>query len=255
VVVGAERERSCATGIDGDQTDNACFNAGAAYVFRRSAGVWAQQAYLKASNTDAGDWFGTSVAVSGDTAVVGAYREDSCATGVDGKQTNGCNSAGAAYVFRRSAGVWAQEAYLKASNSEADDRFGSSVALSGDTVVVGAGLEDSCANGVDGNQMSNACKDAGAAYVASFLRVKAPKFSKPGGTYNDSIRVELTSDTSGAEICYTKNGSSPTQSNGICGNNGLSIFIETTQTIKARAFKSGFSPSEERSEKYKISRG
>ncbi len=124
----------------------------------------AQQAYLKASNSGAFDSFGISVALSGGTAVVGAYLEDSCANGVDGNQSdNGCSRAGAAYVFRRSDGVWSQEAYLKASNSGAFDQFGISVALSGDRAVVGADGEDSCANGVDGNQRNNACLAAGAA--------------------------------------------------------------------------------------------
>jgi hypothetical protein len=173
-VVGADGEASCTNGVDGNQRNNSCFLAGAAYVFRRSDGVWAQEAYLKASNSGSRDFFGGSVAVSGDgavvTAVVGADGEDSCTNGVDGNQrNNACENAGAAYVFRRSAGVWAQEAYLKASRSEADDRFGNSVALSGDRAVVGADGEASCANGVDGNQRNNACDEAGAAYVFAIV--------------------------------------------------------------------------------------
>jgi hypothetical protein len=90
----------------------------------------AQQAYLKASNTDTGDWFGDSVSVSGDTVVVGAQWEDSCATGIDGDQTdNACDRAGAAYVFRRTNGVWAQEAYLKASNTDPNNGIASSIAI------------------------------------------------------------------------------------------------------------------------------
>ncbi len=71
----------------------------------------AQQAYLKASNTDAYDRFGISVAVSGDTVVVGAPREDSNATGVNGNESdNSADQAGAAYVFVRSGTSWSQEA-------------------------------------------------------------------------------------------------------------------------------------------------
>ena len=82
----------------------------------------AQQAYLKASNTDIGDEFGYSVAVSGDTAVVGAPEEASNATGVNGNQgDNSANEAGAAYVFVRSGGIWSQQAYLKASNTTPND--------------------------------------------------------------------------------------------------------------------------------------
>ncbi|WP_206212380.1 FG-GAP repeat protein, partial [Wenzhouxiangella sp. XN79A] len=166
VVVGAPGESSNATGVDGDQASNAATRAGAAYVFVRAGTGWSQQAYLKASNTGAEDEFGESVAVSGDTVVVGAFREDSSATGVDGDQaSNAALEAGAAYVFVRAGTSWSQQAYLKASNTGAGDRFGESVAVSGDTVVVGARNEDSDATGVDGDQASNAAPEAGAAYV------------------------------------------------------------------------------------------
>ncbi len=170
VVVGAQNENSCATGAGGDEADEACLNAGAAYVFLRTGGVWAQQAYLKASNTDAGDAFGWSVAISGDMVVVGARSEDSCATGVDGNETsNGCGHSSAAYVYLRTAGFWVQRAYLKASNTGNADIFGYSVAISGDTVVVGAQYEDSCDTGVGGNGASNSCSRAGAAYVFTIV--------------------------------------------------------------------------------------
>ena len=81
----------------------------------------AQQAYLKASNTGTGDYFGCSVAVSGDTVVVGAFQEDSSTTGVNSTPDEGAVDAGAAYVFVRSGGVWIQQAYLKASNTGAVD--------------------------------------------------------------------------------------------------------------------------------------
>ena len=100
VVVGAIREDSNATGVDGDQSNNSINDAGAAYVFVRSGGGWSQQAYLKASNTDGGDLFGHSVAVSGDAVVVAAVLENSNATGVDGDQANNSpGDAGAAYMF------------------------------------------------------------------------------------------------------------------------------------------------------------
>ncbi len=143
LVVGAYEEDSNATGVNGEQGNNLASNAGAAYVFVRSGNTWSQQAYLKASNTGADDLFGWSVALSGDTLVVGAWGEDSNATGVGGDQGNNlAEYAGAAYVFVRSGGLWSQQAYLKASNTGADDGFGSSVALSGDTLVVGANREN-----------------------------------------------------------------------------------------------------------------
>jgi hypothetical protein len=125
-----------------------------------------QQAYLKASNTGVWDYFGYSVAISGDTLVVGAFAEDSNAVGVNGDQGNNLAlNAGAAYVFVRTGGVWVQQAYLKASNTGAGDNFGWSVAISGDTVVVGASIEASNATGVNGDQGDNSAIGSGAAYV------------------------------------------------------------------------------------------
>ncbi len=104
--------------------------SGAAYVFVRSAGVWTQQAYLKPAavgTTQQGDWFGISVAVSGDTVVVGANREDSSTTGVNSTPNDSSiGDSGAAYVFVRSAGVWTQQAYLKPglSSKAAPNAFG-----------------------------------------------------------------------------------------------------------------------------------
>ncbi|WP_423723717.1 FG-GAP repeat protein, partial [Nitrospira sp. NS4] len=75
----------------------------------------ALKAYVKASNSEAGDTFSGSVALSGDTLAVGAIGEASCADGIGGDQTdNGCGIAGAVYVFTRTAGVWTQQAYVKA---------------------------------------------------------------------------------------------------------------------------------------------
>ena len=168
VVVGAEREESIATGVDGDQSDNSANSSGAAYVFTRDGSDnWSQQAYLKASNTDGGDLFGHSVAIAGDTVLIGARLEASNANGVNGDESdNSASQAGAAYVFvRDGTAAWTQQAYLKASNSDAGDVFGSSVALAGDTVVIGARAEDSNASGVAGDQIDNSANDAGAAYV------------------------------------------------------------------------------------------
>ena len=98
--------------------------------------------------------------------VVGAYGEDSNATGVSGGQSglSGTNS-GAACVFVRNGTNWSQQAYLKASNTDVYDALGFSVSMSGDTVVIGAIGEDSNATGVNGNQGNNTVSAAGAAYV------------------------------------------------------------------------------------------
>jgi AICAR transformylase/IMP cyclohydrolase PurH len=166
LAVGARSEGSNATGVNGDETSNTARRAGAVYVFTRSGVVWSQQAYLKASNTDGGDTFGQSVALSGDTLAVGVYQEDSNATGVNGDQSsNAAEDSGAVYVFTRSGVAWTQQAYVKASNTDEDDEFGHSVALSGDTLAVGAVEESSNATGVNGDQSSNAAGTSGAVYV------------------------------------------------------------------------------------------
>ena len=92
-------------------------DSGAAYVYAPdAAGALAQQAYVKASNANSGDFFGEGVALSGDTLVVKVRLEDSAATGIDGDQSdNSANGAGAVYVFTLDgAGVWSQQAYIKA---------------------------------------------------------------------------------------------------------------------------------------------
>jgi hypothetical protein len=92
-----------------------------------SGGVWTQQAKLTASDAAGGDFFGRSVAVSGDTAVVGANGDDDAGS-----------SSGSAYVFVRSGTVWTQQAKLTASDAATSDQFGVSLAVSGDTAVIGA---------------------------------------------------------------------------------------------------------------------
>ncbi len=183
VVVGAFQEDARVVGIDGDGSDNGSLSSGAAYIFRRSGAVWSQEAYLKASNTGGGDWFGRSVAVEGDTAIVGAWQEYSRASGVDGNQANNAApAAGASYVFRRSAGGWSQEAYLKASNTEQDDRFGRAVALSGNTFVVCAYHEDSDGNGVGSTQADNSALWSGASYVFTLADSPGTSFCFGDGT-------------------------------------------------------------------------
>ena len=99
LVVGADLEDSSATVINGDQTNNSAANSGAVYVFTRSGTTWTQQAYVKASNTEASDALGT-IALDGDTLAMGAYQEDSNTTGINGNQAdNSAADSGAVYVF------------------------------------------------------------------------------------------------------------------------------------------------------------
>jgi hypothetical protein len=181
LAVGAYAESNHATGVNGNQDNGIASSSGAVYVFTRSDDQWSQQAYIKASNTTAGSnegglfqalQFGHSVAIAGDgnTLAVGAVGDDSNATGVNGDENNDlARDSGAVYVFIRDNGVWNQQAYIKASNTGEDDRFGSSVALAvdGNTLAVGATEEDSNAIGVDGDQNNDLASDTGAVYVFS----------------------------------------------------------------------------------------
>lgn len=147
LVASAPFESSSATGVNGDQSDNSARSAGAVYVFERSDGAWQQQAYLKASNTEASDIFGGDVSLSpdGSTIAVAAATEDSAATGVNGDQgDNSAVNAGAVYVFVASDETWQQQAYLKASNTRRSNSFGSALSLSfeGDTLAVGSAFFD-----------------------------------------------------------------------------------------------------------------
>ena len=173
LVVSAVGEDGGSPGVGGNQADNSASGSGAVYVFVRTADTWTQQAYVKASNPDAGDAFGQALALSGDgkTLAVGAYAEDSAATGIDGDQaSNAATSAGAVYVFRSVGGAWSQQAYVKAANAEANDMFGQNITLAadGNTLAVGAHLEDSAAVGVGGDPSSNASSASGAAYVFAY---------------------------------------------------------------------------------------
>jgi hypothetical protein len=178
LVVGSLDEDCAAAGVnapgcDRDAPDDV--SMGAAYVFVSSGASWSQQAFLKASNTGFNDWFGARVAISGDgnIAAIAAPFEDaagsvSASRATEARQDNNTASeAGAIYLFRRSGGVWRQQSYLKGSNTEAFDEFGSSVAFdrAGTTLAATSRGEDSGARGVNGNQNDNSADEAGAAYV------------------------------------------------------------------------------------------
>jgi len=153
-------------------------DAGAAYVFTRSGTTWTQQQKIQASDAQASDNFGQSVGISGNTVVVGAYAED----------PNNISGAGSVYIFTRSGTTWTQQAKLIASDAQASDLFGQSVAIEGDTVVVGAYNED-----------PNNITDAGSAYV----------FTRSGATWTQQAKL-IASDAQASDLFG--------QSVGISGN-------------------------------------
>ena len=171
-------------------------------------GLWVHEAYLKASNAEAGDMFAASVSISSDTIAVGAQLEGSGQTTItNGQNSSSDNSviaAGAVYVFHRIGSDWAQEAYLKAPNAETGDQFGHNLSITSDTIAVAAGYEDSnqttITNGnpiIDNNLATNG---AGAVYVfkrigsnwAHEAYLKAPN-AEAWDVFGSSISVD--SDT------------------------------------------------------------
>jgi trimeric autotransporter adhesin len=213
LAVGTITEASAATGINGNQSDQSALGAGAVYVFVRSGTTWTQQAYVKASNTESYDYFGYSIALSGNTLAVGAASEDSEATGIDGSQANDyAHDSGAVYVFVRNGTTWTQQSYIKASNTGDKDGFGSSIALAGDTLAVGAPFEDSAATGINGSQNSGYTLDSGSVYVfartgttwAQQAYVKASntgpndKFGSSVALYRDTLAVGAGHESSAA---------------------------------------------------------
>ena len=139
-------------------------STGSAYVFVLDGGTWVQQAKLTASDAATGDEFGWSVAISGETIVVGARSDTTTAAG-----------SGSAYVFVRTGSTWSQQAHLTAGDAGRGDSFGSSVAISDDTIVAGAPSDD------DGGFNS------GSAYV----------FVRTGSTWNQQDKLRASDATAG----------------------------------------------------------
>lgn len=212
--------------------------SGAVYIFVKTEDKgWKEESYLKASNAESSDAFGTSIALStdGNTVVVGAIGEDSNATGVNGDQSmNSCYyfnesnyvidpeckeagkfavrdlvTNGAAYIFKRTGKIWEQEAYLKPGSTFINTLFGSSVDLSGDgnTLVIGAPGDASgatTANGDTAQQIDYA--NTGAAYV----------FKKSGTSWQQEAVIKPSTLTrhSGVSLVSTGNGTFKIQVNG-----------------------------------------
>ena len=242
MAVGSDGDSSAATGVNGNGADTGAPNAGSVHVFARSGGSWTQQAYIKASNTNASDYFGLAIALSddGSTLAVGAASEGSNAVGVNGNQAdNSAASAGAAYVFTRSGNTWSQQAYIKASNTGAADQFGRSVALSADggTLAVGARGEASGASGVDpaGGQADNSATSAGAAYV----------FTRSGPTWSQQAYIKASNASAsanfGESVSLSQDGQTLAvgafaENSGAAMSGAAYVFVRTGPTWSEQAF-------------------
>jgi hypothetical protein len=205
--VGSYDEGGSSRGINGPP-DNMRRGSGAVYVFTRAGATWSQQAYIHASNAEAGDSLGVNVVLSddGNTLLASSLDEDCKATGVN---PPGCDndraddiSTGAAYVFVRSGTTWTQQAYLKSSNTGPNDWFGSRAALSGDgnTAALGASLEDSSGKGINGKQDDDAAPESGAVYF----------FTRTGTTWSQQYYVKSSNaepyDEFGGSVALSRDG-------------------------------------------------
>ena len=188
IVVGARGE----SGGAGDPANA----SGAAYVFARSGGVWNEDQILRASDSQGLDRFGYSVAISGDVLVVGARGEDG---GIGDPLPN----SGAAYLYRRIDGSWSERSILRASDAQGGDEFGWSIAISRDTLIVGAFNED----GGSGDPQP----DSGAAYF-----------------FGSGVATESVQDFAGIGTDYNRFGGSFLRNNTALGDAGLPTVVTLT---------------------------
>ena len=234
IVVGSRFEDSDSIIINGDETNNLNQGSGAAYVFTRSAGIWSQQAYLKAANSKRFDNFGFSVATSGNTVVVGAPSEDSNSIGVNNDDVNvDASNSGAVYVFTRTGISWQQQAYIKASNTDENDNFGTAIAIDTDTIVVGASSEDGTDTGVNGDQTGNTAYNSGAVYV----------FTRAANTWAQQAYLKTsnsaTGDNFGGSVAISGDNiiiGSHFQSDGASASGAAYAFNRSSNTWSQQAF-------------------
>jgi len=209
VVVGAALEED-ANGV----------TQGAAYVFVRSGAGWIQQQKLKANPLINNAEFGNVVDISGNTIVVGAWKETNL-----NPPNPPTDTQGAAYVFVRNGTVWTQQARLLASDGNFNDQFGNSVAIDGDSIAVGAFFDDVGAN-----------LNQGSVYV--FTRsgstwTQQTRFSSTNGAANDNFgqSVDISGETvavgavrknsfRGAAYIFTRNGSIWSQQQALTASDG-----------------------------------
>jgi len=167
IAVGAEDEDGGVGNVGADGSDNSAMNSGAVYIFTRDeGGTWSQQAYIKSPYPDEGDSFGFSVALDGDTLLIGSMAEDG-GHAVDASD-NSVTDSGAVFAYQRNGTSWELSQYIKAPVMDESDRFGWSIAVEGDTAVISSIREDG-GGGIDGNLSDNSVTDSGALYVYGYV--------------------------------------------------------------------------------------
>lgn len=174
-IVGAPRESHDTSG------GNYLLTAGSAYILEKIGGNWIEVQKLVASDRAAGDHFGSSVDISGNIAIISSPSEDEDVTG-----GNSIQSTGSAYIFERTTGVWTETQKIVATDRGINDKFGYSVAISGDYAIVGANNDGHDTTG--GNHLAN----SGSAYI----------FKNTGGVWTEVQKI-IASDRGAFDIFGT----------------------------------------------------
>lgn len=227
LIVSATLEDSNAVGVSVlSSINNSLSDSGAVYVFARNGDSWSEQAYLKASNTGAGDEFGSDISLSadGNTLVVSALREDGDSTA---QNNDNAVDSGAAYVFSKTNTQWEQTAYLKADNVGAGDLFGLTVSISGNGIIlaIGAIFED----GVNDLQT-----DEGAVYIFELIASSATsnvtwvqqQYLKPDVIdVNDFFGSNVELNFNGNTLLVVSNGEDSNDPNDPFNNDGANAFL------------------------------
>ncbi|MBP6218808.1 MAG: FG-GAP repeat protein [Oligoflexales bacterium] len=276
LIVGARNEDSNNNTVTSGSTiadNNLGTDVGAVYIFKRAAGVWAQEAYLKPNNARDGALFGWSVTISQNTVIVGARDESSNQNTITTGATSGSSDhslagAGAVYVFERSGIAWAQSTYMKANNVEAGDHFGHSLSFSGNTLVVGAPLEASNQRTITNGSVAstgsadNSFSGAGAAYVfrrtnnvwALEAYIKSSNIDA-ADLFGTSLALSSTEDLvvvgapqEGSSQVFITNGSSASSDNSISDHRGAAYVFRRSGTVWSQEAYLKHSPAASASE-------
>jgi hypothetical protein len=231
-------------------------NQGSVYVFARVGSSWKEQSKITSKSAAASDFFGYSVAINGETIVVGAYRDD---IGSNSEQ-------GSAYVFTPGGSSWVQQTKLLASDGAASDYFGHSVTIFGDTIAVGA-YGDDIGSEAEPVFFSGPSTDQGSVYV--FVRsgtswakqtklvasdgAASDNFGRSVAIYEDRIVVGAPYDDTGASqdrgsaYMFARSGNSwlqarkLTASDGAAGDRfGHSTAIYEETTVVGAPYDDGF---------------